>query len=143
MLFLASDHAGFPLKEALKKYLAEKQIPFEDLGAYALNPDDDYPDIFHPAATRISSEPDARGIFICGSGSGACTVANRHRDIYATNCWNEECAKLARQHGNINVLCLGARLVPEEEALQIVQTFLDTPFKGEERHKRRIEKIDL
>lgn len=138
-LAIASDHAGFALKEVLKKSLSEKGFALQDFGAYS-SESVDYPDFAHPLATSVEKGENDLGILICGSGNGVCITANHHAGIRAALAWNEEIASLARQHNNANVLCLPARFISEEEALNIVMAYLNMEFEGG-RHQRRVEKI--
>lgn len=150
-IFLGTDHAGFYLKEKIKEWLAEWGYEYEDMGAFEYDEQDDYPDFIKPAAEKVAlrqaqGDYDARGIVIGGSGQGEAMVANRHKGVratvYAARQLDLELVKLMREHNNSNVLSLGARFVPEEDAKQVVKTWLETPFPGEDRHKRRIAKID-
>lgn len=138
-LAIASDHAGFDLKEVLKKSLSEKGFALQDFGAYSSD-SVDYPDFAHPLAASVEKGENDLGILICGSGNGVCITANHHAGIRAALAWNEEIASLARQHNNANVLCLPARFISEEEALNIVMAYLSMEFEGG-RHQRRVEKI--
>jgi ribose 5-phosphate isomerase B len=132
-IIIASDHAGFELKEFLKKH-------FEciDLGTNSLE-SVDYPDFGKKAAAEVA-KGDSVGIIICGSGIGISIAANRNPKARAALCLTAEMAKLARQHNDANILALGARLTTPEEALEIVKTFLATPFEGG-RHQKRVEKL--
>lgn len=136
-VFIASDHAGFDLKEILKHDIAALGCSVKDLG-----PKDtasvDYPDFAHALAKEISGN--AKGILICGSGIGMSIAANRHKHIRAALCHNGLEASLTRRHNNANVLCLGARIIGVEVAKDIVKTFLTTEFEGG-RHQTRIEKL--
>ena len=148
-IYLASDHAGFELKESIKPYLKKKGYDVEDMGANSYEKSDDYPDYGYPAAKAVSSSGGkARGIFFCGSAEGICIVANKVKGIRAVAVWTVKSAQLSRQHNDANVLCLsgGKTLSPMpalsvEEAKKIIDAWLLTPFSGEERHTRRIEKI--
>lgn len=143
-IYLASDHAGFELKEALKKYLAGLGYEVEDKGAFSLNPEDDYPDFIRPVAEAVVADPDNRGIVLGGSGQGEAMVANRYTGVRAAVYYGgqREILKLSRAHNNANVLSLAARFISEQEAKEAVKLWLETPFSGNERHIRRIEKID-
>lgn len=143
-IFIGSDHAGFELKEKLIPFLKELGHEVEDKGAYTYDPQDDYPDFIRPVAEAVSRDLEARGIVLGGSGQGEAVCANRTRGV-RTALWyggSHETLKLSREHNDANVLSLGARLIGEEEALDAVKLWLETPFSGDERHKRRIEKID-
>lgn len=143
-IFLATDHAGFDLKEQLKGWLESVGHTVQDFSNTRLDPADDYPDFVGPLAEMISHEPGTFGIVLGGSGQGEAMVANRHQAVRAAVYYggNLELVRLARQHNNANVLSLGARFVSFEEAQQAVGTFLSEPFSGDERHMRRIAKLD-
>ena len=138
---IAADHAGFELKEILKEELEHLGYEPEDLGASEENPDDDYPDYAHPLAREISRGEAKRGILMCGSGIGVDIVANRYPRVRAALAWAPKIGELSRRHNDSNVLVIPARFVSEEEAVDIMTRWLDTPFEGG-RHMRRIEKID-
>ncbi|MBI2640146.1 MAG: RpiB/LacA/LacB family sugar-phosphate isomerase [Candidatus Sungbacteria bacterium] len=141
-IYLAADHRGLQLKEGLKEYLIDKGYAMEDVGAFSYDKDDDYVDFARIASEKIVNEPDEhRGIFVCGSGYGMDIVANKHRGLFAARCGDIECAVQSREHGNSNVLTLGADTVDVDAAKKIVEIWLKTPFSGEERHMRRLEKI--
>ncbi|MCS6903772.1 MAG: RpiB/LacA/LacB family sugar-phosphate isomerase [Bacteroidia bacterium] len=142
VIFLASDHAGYALKEQIKAALQER-TKFEalrDMGTYS-DAAVDYPDIIHFAAQKMKEEPESCAIFLCGSGNGVCMTANRYPHMRAALAWNAEIAKLARQHNDANVLCLPARFISLAEALSCVEAFLSTPFEGG-RHQIRVAKIN-
>lgn len=138
-LYIAADHAGFELKEHLKKKFA--QITWKDLGTNSLD-SVDYPDFADRLSVEISSHSDAMGVLICGSGQGMAMRANRYSKIRAALCWSEETARLAREHNNANVLCLGSRVTSQTECEQILEMFLQTQFAGG-RHQRRLDKMGL
>lgn len=143
-VLIASDHAGFELKQALVSFIAELGHEVEDLGPHTLDPSDDYPDTIAPLARRMSESTELRGIVLGGSGTGEAIVANRllnvRAAVYAGG--DMELVRLAREHNDANVLSLGARFITHEEAKSAVRMFLNTPFSGDERHVRRIAKID-
>lgn len=142
MIYLAADHRGFALKEELKKYLQNQGRDVEDAGAFSYDKTDDYVDFAGRAAERIAENPDERrGIFICGSGHGMGLAANKHKGIRANLCWNAALAKQSREHDNSNVLVLAADWTDTETAKKIVDTWLAAEFSREERHKRRLNKI--
>lgn len=141
MIFFAADHAGFQLKESLKKILTERGIEFIDLGTNSEEPVD-YPDFGHALAEKILENPENRGIGVCGSGHGIAMAANRHAGIRAARCMNEEDAELARRHNDTNILVLAGRQTNVTEAEKIFEKFLETEFEGG-RHKKRIKKIEL
>ncbi len=137
-VWLASDHAGFPLKKALVEWLTAQGYTVEDLGTHG--PDStDYPLWVHKLAERFP--PEERAILLCGSGNGVCMTANRYPHLRAALAWNREIARLARAHNDANVLCLPGRFISIEEAQAAVQAFLDTPFEGG-RHERRLHQIN-
>lgn len=145
-IVVAADHAGFALKEELKKFLAKLGHEVRDCGAFSLDPEDDYPDFMIPAAKVVAKNPDGtRGVFIGGSGQGEAMVANRFSGVRAAVYYggSEEIVRLSREHNNANVLALGARFVSIEEAKRALALWLKTDFPGPdgERHKRRIEKF--
>jgi len=142
-VYLAADHGGFKLKEEIKKWLKEWGYSYFDFGANKYDSVDDYPDFAWPAAVKVGQEQQSMGIFVCRSGHGVCTVANKARGVRATVCWNESSAHFARNDDNANVLCLPAEFVTIETAKKIIHTFLTTPFeKKQERFVRRVNKIN-
>ncbi len=138
-IILASDHAGFNLKEVIKKFLIKKRKKVLDLGTDNTN-SVDYPDYAHLLSKKIKRNNKQFGILICGSGIGMGITANRHRNIRAALCHNVKSAKLSRQHNNANVIAIGARLTKRKVAIKCVDTFIKTEFVGG-RHLRRIKKI--
>ncbi len=139
-IILAADHAGFELKEKIKEFLAGKNFVVEDLGTN--NPESvDYPDYAIKVGKALGKEKEAKGILICGSGIGMSIAANKVKGVRAAVCHSEKAAELARLHNDANLLCLGSRLTDEKDAIKIVEKFFGTEFTGEERHKRRIEKL--
>lgn len=137
----ASDHAGFPLKQELIKYLEGKGYTTKDFGTY--NEEScDYPDYAHPAATAVESGECDFGIAMCGSGNGISMTLNKHCGIRAALCWLPELAALAKQHNNANILVLPARFISVDEAKAIVDAYLAAEYEGG-RHERRIQKIPL
>ena len=137
---IASDHAGFELKEKVIKFLSSKNINTKDFGTYSSD-SVDYPDFAHKVGSAINKGEYKRGIVICGSGNGVQMTVNKYPGVRCALCWNEEIASLARQHNDANILSLPARFIPEELALKIVDIFLNTDFEGG-RHQRRVEKIN-
>ena len=137
---IATDHAGFELKEKLKGELERMGYTVQDLGADSPDPSD-YPDFAHPLAREVSSGEVKRGILLCGSGIGVDIVANRYPHVRAALAWMPEIAMLSRRHNDSNVLVIPARFVSEEMAVDMVKQWLATPFEGG-RHARRVEKID-
>ena len=140
-IYLAADHGGFNLKEALKAHLETQGHEVVDEGAHSLDPADDYPDFMYPAAQKIGTDMSARGVFLCRSGAGAAIVANKVKDVRAVVARTKEDAKHAREHNDANVIALSSDSLTAEEARDIIATFLSTPFSGEERHLRRLKKI--
>ncbi len=136
---IGADHAGFELKEKVKKQLEESGMQVKDFGAYS-EESVDYPDFGHPVATDVETGMADLGIVICGSGNGINMTVNKHKAIRSALCWTVELAELARQHNNANVLALAARFVDEEENMKIVDAFINTEFEGG-RHERRVNKI--
>lgn len=138
-LAIGCDHAGFELKETLKKYLVDKGFELVDKGTYSLD-SVDYPDFAHAVSIAIEKGEVELGILICGSGNGISMAANKHAGIRAALCWKSEIASLARLHNNANILSLPARFISAEEAKVIADTFLSTDFEGG-RHANRVNKI--
>ncbi len=140
-IVLASDHAGFEMKEVIYNYLKTKNFILIDEGTFTAE-SMDYPDTIHPAAEKVEKGEVDLGIILCGSGEGAVMTANKHPNVRAALVWNEEVTKLCRQHNDANMLTLPARFVSEKEALTMVEIFLKTEFEGG-RHQRRVTKINL
>lgn len=146
-VFLATDHAGFALKEVLYTYISTLGgYQVEDMGAFTFDQEDDYPDFIRPCAERVAHEPGSIGIILGGSGQGEAMVANRIPGVRAVVFYGGTpddivIASLAREHNNANVLSLGARFLTEDEAKQAVKIFLETSFNDDERHVRRIAKF--
>lgn len=138
---MASDHAGFPLKEELKPYLESKGYEIKDFGTFS-EESCDYADFAHPAAIAVEKGEYPFGIAMCGSGNGIQMTLNKHQGIRAALCWNPEVAALAKQHNNANFLVIPARFVSENEAKQIVDAYLNASFEGG-RHQKRIDKIPV
>ncbi|HAX92871.1 MAG TPA: ribose 5-phosphate isomerase B [Bacteroidales bacterium] len=139
---IASDHAGFYLKEKIIGLLKKNNFEIKDLGSLKYEETDDYPDFGHPLALAVANGECDLGISICGTGNGINMTVNKHQGIRSALCWNEEIAKLARKHNDANICALPARFINESEAFLIVRGFLETEFEGG-RHKRRINKIPL
>lgn len=136
---LAADHAGFEEKEKLKATLDEIGVEFDDMGTYTAEPVD-YPDLARKVAEAVSRGDYEQGLLVCGSGTGMAIAANKVRGVRAAVAWNEEIARLARQHNNANVLSLAARYTPDDELKKIVKAWFAADFEGG-RHERRVEKI--
>jgi len=138
---LGSDHAGYGLKEIIKEYLDRKKVEYRDLGTQS-EESVDYPDYARPVAEAVASGEYERGIIICGSGVGACIVANKVKGIRAVLAHDTYTAKQSREHGDCNVLCLAGRKLTRAKGTKIVDVWLKAEFSGEERHLRRIRKIE-
>ncbi len=160
IIYLAADHAGFELKEKIKKFLVDDGYEVKDFGALTYDKDDDYPDFIRPAAEAVASDPEnSRAFIMGGGGQGEAMVANRFAGVRAAVFYGPrlpvgaadiagrasadpfEQVRLAREHNNANILSFGARFVTEDDALAAVKMFLETKFTEEERHKRRIAKF--
>ncbi|MCS7181654.1 MAG: ribose 5-phosphate isomerase B [Thermoanaerobaculum sp.] len=139
-VLIASDHAGFALKQALKAHLQGAGHEVVDLGAFSADPAD-YPDFAHALAQQIQREPGARGILICATGIGMSMAANRHPGVRAALCHDAYTAEMARRHNDANILCLGGKVTGEAVARQMVEIFLATPFDGG-RHSGRVAKLE-
>lgn len=140
-VYLGSDHAGFELKARLVEWLKQAGHEPVDCGPASYRPDDDYPVYVMRAATRAVGDPGSLGIVIGGSGNGEQIASNKVRGVRAAVAWTEETARLARQHNNANVLSLGAREYPIEDAVGFARVFVETPFSGDPRHIRRLDMI--
>ncbi len=137
---IASDHAGFEMKERLRAALADMGYDVDDIGTHS-TASTDYSDYAHPLAHEVSTGEAKRGILLCGTGLGMSYVANRYSGVRASVAWTPEIAALARKHNDSNVLCVPARFLSDEDAIAILQAWLDTEFEGG-RHENRVEKID-
>ena len=138
-ILIGNDHAGYSLKLSIIKNLEDK-YEFFDKGSYS-DESVDYPDYASIIAKEIQSEKGDLGILICGTGNGVCMTANKFKRIRAVMCWNEEIAKLAKQHNNANIICIPSRFIKVEEAMKIIESFILEKFEGG-RHERRIKKIN-
>lgn len=136
---LCSDHAGYEMKKIIEGYLEAKGIKCHDYGTCSTE-SCDYPDFAHPCAEAVENGTHRRAIALCGSGNGIAMTLNKHQGIRAALCWLPELAALAKQHNNANILVLPARFISYEEAVKIVDAYLDAKFEGG-RHQRRIDKI--
>ena len=139
-IFIASDHAGFELKNILVQSL-RSSVEIIDLGPNSTD-SVDYPDFAKTLSQKVLSTPDTAGILLCGSGIGMSIAANRFKGIRAALVWNNELAKLSRQHNNANVVVLPARFLKSEDAISIVNDWLNTAFEGG-RHQKRVDKIEI
>lgn len=141
-IFIGADHAGFQLKEDLKRYLSGLGYEVEDMGAKEFDPDDDYPDFIFPTARAVAENPqEHRGIIIGGSGQGEVMCANKIKGIRAALVYDEYSARMSREHNDANIMSIGARVLDTDTVKKLAKTWLETPFSGEERHKRRLAKI--
>lgn len=136
---IGADHAGVEYKTAIIKFLIEKGYKVSDFGTNTTD-SVDYPDFTHPTANSVESNEAAFGILICGSANGVAITANKHQNVRAALCWQNDIAALARQHNNANVICIPARFVAKELAIQMLETFIQTAFEGG-RHQTRVSKI--
>lgn len=142
MIYITADHGGFKFKKLIFDYLKEKNIPVEDVGPYEMTPGDDYPDYMLKLVNKVREDPEGRGIAICRNGVGMSIAANRFKGIRCGLSWNPDHTRSTRYDDDTNVLALPADFVSEEEALACVRVWLDTPFSKEERHARRLYKLD-
>lgn len=141
MIYLGADHAGFKLKEQIKKYLQSQKIKFTDLGNLKLDKNDDYPDFGFKVAKAVAKDNASRGILICGTSFGVCIVANKVKGIWAVSISNIKDAKISRSHNDANVLCLSGWDLKLDLAKKIIKVWLNTKFSNAPRHKRRLAKI--
>ena len=138
-IFISSDHAGFRLKEDIKKHLQSRKLDFKDLGP--TNDDSvDYPDYAHKLAKKVKVSKNNVGILVCGSGTGMNIAANKHKNIRAAQCFSAKSTKLSRLHNDANIITLGSRLISKKNALKFIKIFLNTKFDGG-RHLKRVKKI--
>ncbi|WP_314205004.1 ribose 5-phosphate isomerase B [Capnocytophaga bilenii] len=136
---IGNDHAGVETKNAIVAYLKSRNIQVENFGTDS-NDSVDYPDFGHAVGTAVASGEATLGIVICGSGNGIAMTVNKHAGVRCAVCWTKEIAALARAHNDANVISIPARFTAVPQAVEMVATFLDTPFEGG-RHQRRVEKI--
>jgi ribose 5-phosphate isomerase B len=136
---IASDHAGYDLKEKIKDYLIKKGVPIIDLGPIT-KASVDYPDFAKKVAKRLLLRKSDAGILVCGSGTGMAITANKFKSIRAAQCYDKKSTILSRQHNNANIICLGSRMINNKEAFSFINYFFNTKFQGG-RHKMRIKKI--
>jgi ribose 5-phosphate isomerase B len=137
-----ADHGGFALKQAVVRRLRSQGHEVVDVGTDSEEVSVDYPDFGHTVATMVAAGEAARGILVCGTGLGICMTANRHAGVRAADCLTPYLAEMARRHNDANVLCMGGRLLSEDEGWAITEVFLATPFEGG-RHERRVESIEI
>ena len=136
---IGNDHAGVDYKKYIQEYLFVKDVEVKNYGADSLE-SVDYPDFAHPVSQDVNDQSSDLGILICGSGNGVCMTANKYEKVRAALCWNKELAKLSKSHNNANIVCIPARFVDKEQALEIVKTFISENFEAG-RHERRVNKI--
>lgn len=141
-VYIGSDHAGLPLKDAIKKHLTDNNQKVVDLGVFAVEPPADYPDIAHEVAEKVRENHGTRGILVCGTGLGMCMAANKITGVRAAVCESPATVEMSRKHNDANVLCLGGRVIKMDIAIPMVDIFLQTKFEAEERHVRRVNKIE-
>ncbi len=139
-ILISNDHAGVELKKEVISFLEEKGYVVENMGDNTGN-SVDYPDVIHPLAKAISKSNKKKGIIMCGTGNGVSMVANKYKGVRAGLCWSKEIAELIRRHNDANVLSIPARFLTNKQAIEIVQTFLETDFEGG-RHEARVNKIN-
>ena len=139
---IGSDKSGFAAKEAIKAWLVETGIEFDDLGTTDLSDVHPYYRVASEVAPLVQNGSYDKAVLICGTGAGMSVVANKYKGIYAVACEGVYAAKMARAINTANILCMGERVISEAKALEITDIFLDTPFSNDERHKRRISKIE-
>src|SRR5215475_9051222 len=140
-VYLGSDHAGFELKQHLVQWLLSAGYEVVDVGAPGLDAEDDYPPYCLAAAARVVDDPGSLGVVIGGSGNGEQMAANKVPGARVALAWSEQTARLAREHNDANLVAIGARMHPTDEASRLVEVFLATPFSGDQRHARRLRMI--
>lgn len=143
IVFLASDHAGFALKEKIKQHLKKRKLSFHDIGPFALDKDDDYPDFIIPCAEKVAQTKNSFGIILGGSGQGEAIAANKVKGIRAIVAYNynPKIIALSKEHNDANILSLGASFLPEKQAFQTIDLWLKTKFSNNVRHVRRLKEI--
>ena len=137
---IGNDHAGTKYKRTIVDYLNKKNFTVINHGT-DVEESVDYPDFIHPVAEDVKNKKSEIGVIICGSGNGASMSANKHKGIRSALCWNNEICRLSREHNNANILSIPARYVSIEQAIEMIETFINTPFEGG-RHQTRVEKIN-
>ena len=140
-IYIGSDHAGFQLKEELKEYLVKLGIAVEDLGNTKLEPLDDYPVYALKVAKKVA-QTKSEGLLICGSGVGMCITANKVKGVRAVNAYNQAIARASRQHNQSNILCFGQGYIKPAEAKKITKAWLETEYSSQNRHVRRVKKMN-
>ncbi|MFC1788135.1 RpiB/LacA/LacB family sugar-phosphate isomerase [Patescibacteria group bacterium] len=141
-IYIGADHAGWELKEGLEGFLSDQGYKVVDMGNQNLVNDDDYPEFGHAVAKRVITDEDARGIVLCGNAQGICIVSNKVKGVRAATGFNKEAAETSRTDDNSNILCLPGRHLSLAEATEIVSIWLTTDFSGEDRHVRRLKKVE-
>lgn len=141
-IFIGADHNGYELKEKLEEYLKAKGYEVIDKGDNELKPDDDFPTYAAHVASEVVGDEDAKGILLCGSGQGVCMAANRYKGVRASLVWDQDEAHSSRNDDNANIICLPAKKLELEQAKQLVDTWLETPFAAAPRFIRRIKQLD-
>ena len=143
MIYLGADHAGFKLKEKIKKYLEKHSISYADLGALELDSEDDYPDYAQKVASNVAKEKNSRGILLCGSGNGMSISANKEPGIRAAVAWDKNSAIKSVEHDHANILASPARMISSWQVIRIIKAWMRAKPSEATRHLRRIKKIDL
>ena len=142
MIYIASDHGGFGLKNYLVLELAKRKKKFEDLGSFLLDPEDDYPDFAKKVSAKVADSPSKNlGVLICRNGQGMCIAANKFKGVRAITSWSEKHVASSRKDDNANVVCLPSDYISRSEALKVVLKFITTKFSSLPRHKRRLKKV--
>lgn len=136
---IGADHAGFEYKQSVISWLTEKGYKVNDMGTHSKD-SVDFPDFAHPVAHAVEKNEAAFGILICGSANGVAITANKHQQVRAALCWQNDIARLARQHNNANIICLPARFTALSNCIEMIDNFMHTPFEGG-RHENRVNKI--
>lgn len=142
MIYLGSDHGGFEFKEELKIFLQKKNYKFEDLGNVVYDKEDDYPDYAFKVAKKVASNKNSKGILLCRSSAGMVIAANKIKGIRAVSVFDVKSAQHSRQHNDANIIALSGDWLDNKKMFKIIEIFLNTEFSNEERHIRRIEKIN-
>lgn len=141
IIYLGADHAGFDMKQSIKEHLTELGYTFEDLGAHAFDPNDDYPQYAQAVAEAVREHNGSLGVLSCGNAEGICIAANKFEDIRAGVGYSVESAKTMRTDDNANILCIPGRLDIKDDPLRVLEMFLKTDFSKAERHERRLEQV--
>ena len=141
MIYLGADHAGFKLKEEIKRYLIRLGLKYEDLGNQVFDSKDDYPDFAYKVAKRVAKGKGAQGLLFCGTGQGMARAANKVRGAYATIAWSERTARLDREHSHTNILAISGRLIKPVLAKKMVKIWLNARPSQKAKHLRRVNKI--